>query len=116
MKVAILQWVQPHDRGMGTVERISTTGADCANFFKRQIQALGYKKFIASDNGQLGIEKPEFRDEYDWISSDLSELKFKIQEFLDHDSLGNIYLRAENISPDEEVEYKWWRIQFRNLH
>lgn len=116
MKVAILQWVPDHDRGMGTIERISTTGADCAKFFDRQMRALGYKTFIASDNGQLGIEKPEFRDEYDWISSDLSELKSKIQEFLDLDSLGNLYIRGEHIFPDGEAEYKWWRIQFRNLH
>lgn len=115
MKVAILQWVPDHDRGMGTIERISTTGADCAQYFERQMQALGYKTFIASDNGQLSIERPDFREDYDWITSNINELKSKIQEFLDQDSLGNLYLRAE-CTFDGETEYKWWRIQFRNLH
>lgn len=105
MKLAILQWCDSkNDRGMGTIERISTTGADCVDFFKRQMDAFGYNTFVASENGQMSIEHPEFNKHERFITS-YNELKKLIQLRLDEDVLGQIY-----------KNYHWWRIQFRNLH
>jgi len=101
---------------MGTIERISTTGTDCAAYFQRQLKALGFEKFVACDNGQLSIENPDCRQGFEWMSSDIQKLKVKIQQFLDSDSLGSIHIRGEHTFPDGEVDYHWWRIQFRNLH
>lgn len=116
MKVAILQWINPHNRNgaLGTVERISTTGADCVDFFKIQMDALGYKTFVASEDGPISIEHPEWHRHQRFITF-YDGLEKLVQLRLDEDVLGQIFIRGE-VDFDGEVDYKWWRITFRNLH
>ena len=118
MKVAILMWCNDPDRGMGTVERISTTGKDCIKFFFSQLVAGGYHKFTASENGQLGIIRENLREPNEKMITTSSELQEIVQRYLDADSLGVIYIRGEHSRKEDDEDFgtHWWKIMFRNLH
>lgn len=114
MKVSILQWVDSKRASHGTVERISTTGADCVNFFKMQMNALGLKHFTASEEGQLILDKPEYCQFPDQVIKDYGKLQQYVQRQLDADLLGCLHIRA--VSYYESENPKYFKIQFRNVH
>lgn len=113
MKVSILQWVGKHS-SHGTVERISTTGADCVQFFKKQMDALGLKEFTASEEGQLALDEPEYCQFPDMVIKDYKSLQNYVQEHLDADALGTLHIRATSYYEAENAKY--FAIQFRNVH
>ena len=115
MKVAILQWQFAGHPGHGTIERISTTGADCAKFFKMQMEALGYKDFKASEEGQIALmDEEKFCQFPEFIIRDYDRLQQFVQARLDADMLGNLPIVAYNKHDTEDQ--KWFMIQFRNVH
>lgn len=117
-KVAVLMWCDDPDRGMGTIERISTTGKDCVKFFFTQLVGFSFHKFTASENGQLTIIREDLRDSNDEIITNSSKLQEAIQRYLDEDSLGVIYIRGEHSRKEDDEEFgtKWWKVMIRNLH
>ena len=114
MKVAILQWVDSKRASHGTIERISTTGADCVNFFKMQMNALGLKHFAASEEGQLVLDKPEYCQFPDQVIKDYGKLQQYVQRQLDADLLGCLHIRS--VSYYESENPKYFKIVFRNVH
>lgn len=114
MKVAILQWSLAGHPGHGTIERISTTGADCVKFFKMQISALGYKSFKASEEGYMALENEDLCQFPDFIIRDSAKLQQFVQSRLDADLLGNLSILAYNKRDMEDT--KRFSIQFRNVH
>lgn len=114
MKVSILQWTRPGRPGYGTIERISTTGADCVKFFRMQMEALGYKDFKASEEGFISLENERLCQFPEFVIRDYDKLQQFVQSHLDTDSLGNISILAYNKRDMEDT--KRFLIQFRNLH
>lgn len=114
MKVAILQWSLPGHPGHGTIERISTTGADCDKFFKMQMEALGYKDFKASEEGFMVLENEDLCQFPEFIIRDHDKLRQFVQSHLDADMLGNLSILAYNKRDTEDT--KRFLIQFRNVH
>lgn len=115
MKVVILQWVREHDSIHGTIERISTTAADCVKFFKLQMDSLGYNSFKASEEGQLALVDEEKYCQFpDFVIRDYGKLRQFIQSRIDADMLGNLSILAYNKRVGDSQ--KWFSLQFRNIH